>query len=388
MYGMGNFYYELKIFDKAKEFYILALDIAQLNNNVKNILYIYYDLGNLNLEFNIKSASNYFDQMLPMIKEYELERLKSLYYIGIGRVAYLKNNYVKALEHFTVAFRITERISKSSDIVKVKESIAIVKFFSGNMEDALDDLKNILKVLENLNDLNKILICKFKIAQINFILNSITNNYDKSIEEFIQLIELAENLSETEVLFQCYLTIGHSYRSKEQFDEAMHYFLKAESLIEKFYYNTRHLASLYQGEGTIFYYKRRFTKAIYLYEKALSYFEEMNDQRNASMIYYLLYNAHLLNRDIITSNYYKSKFENNLEYIPPLLLLGIRKQEKRISNIKKICLLLPFGFLGVFLLTQNIIVAVILCLGIITGLIVIWLYKLISGRKYNPKKIF
>jgi len=100
-----------------------------------------------------------------------------------------------------------------------------------------------------------------------------------------------------------------------------------------------------------------------------------------------LSNVHLLNRDRITSNYYKYKFENNLEDIPPLLLLGIKKQEKRISNIKKICLLLLFGFLGIFLLTQNIIVAVILCLGIITGLVVIWLYKLISGRKYKSKVV-
>ena len=173
--------------------------------------------------------------------------------------------------------------------------------------------------------------------------------------------------------------LTHSIDSRE--------WIHTYEIMDNFYYKKKELASLYHGIGTVFYYQKNYDATISLYEKALSIFEEINDKNSLSMCYYLLSNVYLLNRNFIASKFYKKQTENNLENIPPLLVLAIKKQEQKISIIKKFIILFLALCFGILILTQNILFTGLFVLGVFILIGFIWIFKHLSSKKYDLNKM-
>ena len=112
-------------------------------------------------------------------------------------------------------------------------------FFEGYIKEAKIIIGESLNLLDQLNDVRLKLKFKSSIRIIEFLINSYYGNYEEIINQFASISEETELLGEFELLFRCYMIIGHAYRSKEEFAKSMYSFTQATNKTFCLFFNIR-----------------------------------------------------------------------------------------------------------------------------------------------------
>lgn len=383
---IGIFCNELDFSELASESLLEALKYAEIQNDIKFATQCNFEIGNIHLKNgDLENALIMYNKMISPVKSFDLINLLGCYHFGRGEIYLKENNYEMCYENLNKALEIYKDVYSTKNILKVNIWIGFAKLFEGHIKEAKILIGESLNLLDQLNDVRLKLKSRFNIRINEFLINSYYGNYEETINHFVSISEEAELLREFELLFRCYVIIGHAHRSKEEFAKSMYSFTQAESILNNFNYTEKHLADIFYGKGTVYYYQKSFANAIVNYEKALNIHEKHEETQKIIFFYFLLYNAHQLNRNYLDSEFYKAKFERNLEFIPPLLLREIRKQQQKLFFKSKVFnpILLIFFFIFIILLFFDLILALIFAVGFIVSFPFIWIFKRIKSRKYK-----
>lgn len=183
-------------------------------------------------------AEKYYQRILHDLPTDDLQR--SICYVGLGTVAYMKRDYMHSLEYHRQALELRKRLLKSDDcdLADSYNCLGIVYFDQKNYHDAIEHYENGLKILERNLDENhqKVIIGLSNIALIH----RTEENYIKALDFYKRIANIekqysSENSSE---LGQTYHNIGACFWCNGSYENAMKYYdlsleIKSKTLPDK-----------------------------------------------------------------------------------------------------------------------------------------------------------
>jgi tetratricopeptide (TPR) repeat protein len=268
----------LSKYDKAKEYYILDLEISLklLPKNDPNVGMSYNNIGKVYFhkgEYN--KAIEYYNKSLNILKislPYDHSDFARTYN-SIGLVYYDNGEYDKALEYFNKSLNI-QKVTLPNyhpDIARTYNNKGEVYFNKGEYEKALEYYNKSLNIRKiSLHDNHPHLASSFN--NIGLVYDN-KGEYEKAIEYYnrslnIRNVSLPENHPD---LALSYNNLGGVYFNKGDNDKALEYFNKSLN-IQKLSLPDNHPgpAGCYNNIGLVYYNKGDNDKALEYYLQSLN----------------------------------------------------------------------------------------------------------------------
>jgi len=138
MIDLGNMYWRLKQFNKAKQYYQMAADYAIKTKNDIELGNSYSGIGLIYLEQdNMEMAKKYLEQSLQLLANHPKESLRlGRVYNNLGGINLGQGNYNEAIINFKKTLEYTQRTNDVSAIIKVHSNIASAYAKLGNLDEA------------------------------------------------------------------------------------------------------------------------------------------------------------------------------------------------------------------------------------------------------------
>jgi tetratricopeptide (TPR) repeat protein len=121
---LGEGYWLLGEFDKAKEILEQGLDLAERCGMKFYLGWAHRILGEIALKTNLANAAAHFEKGIALLKEIKAENELALVYADYGRFHKQQGNIAKAREYLIKALEIFERLGTLMEPDKVKEELA------------------------------------------------------------------------------------------------------------------------------------------------------------------------------------------------------------------------------------------------------------------------
>ncbi len=274
---VGYCYLMLAFYDKADEYFTMALRIAQTRKDVEEIANNLNNLGQTAFgkgEYSV--AISYFDQTLKLDRERQIDEYISIDLNNIGKVYYSWGKYNQALNYYREALEIAVNIGKEnlqavrlSNIGQVYESMdsydTAINYFNkaleidqrlGNTGKVGIRLSNIglvylkqQKFDESRQKLSEALLIfdknknmASKIITLNHMgdLMLIQKRYEEALVLFAQSIHLSEKYGMKTQQMRSAKSISDIHRQQHDFENALNYYLKYNEIKDSVFNYEKH----------------------------------------------------------------------------------------------------------------------------------------------------
>lgn len=196
-YGnLANAYYEIKDYDKAVSFYLKALQIQDLVNDIHGINESNRKLAELySIKKEHRRSIEYYEKVIKNIKSVN-DSLKGNIYTKLGG-EYLKfRNYESASEYLIKGYNINFKSNNKSGLLMSLINLGDLNLQQDRLKMAEKQLLQAGKIAQNLNNKEE-LLRQYKLMKS---LDSIKKQFDKAFVWQRKFYELKDNMKETDNL--------------------------------------------------------------------------------------------------------------------------------------------------------------------------------------------
>jgi tetratricopeptide (TPR) repeat protein len=206
----------------------------------------------------------------------ELIRLKAIG--SLGNCYFMKSDFFKALECYTQALKIAEKLNHKKSIAAYSGNLGNVYSLQGNYPKALDYLSKALKINEELNDQGGVATTLLNIGSIYLYLE----DYEKSLQYDLKALKLSEKTDNNKVKETVLGNIGIIYRHQGKYEDAMKYNTMAFD-VAKADGNKSGMGSQLGSIGEIYTATKDYTNALKYHFKSLALAEEVGDKNEIAL---------------------------------------------------------------------------------------------------------
>lgn len=257
---------------KAKHLIAYARNMAYINPDTAIILCkeaLQLVTPVTSLEFsNVKAGTEVY--------AIELIRLKAIG--SLGNCYFMKSDFFKALECYTQALKIAEKLNHKKSIAAYSGNLGNVYSLQGNYPKALDYLSKALKINEELNDQGGVATTLLNIGSIYLYLE----DYEKSLQYDLKALKLSEKTDNNKVKETVLGNIGIIYRHQGKYEDAMKYNTMAFD-VAKADGNKSGMGSQLGSIGEIYTATKDYTNALKYHFKSLALAEEVGDKNEIAL---------------------------------------------------------------------------------------------------------
>ncbi len=128
-YNLGELYYEIKNYKRAKSFYEKSIRLAD-NLNTLFLSKLYSSMGHIyRLEGNLKKGHKYYKMAFRISKILDAKSQLAVDYKNLGKVYFLKKQYDRSLYHYIASYKLSEpgKIDFRSDLYNHFAELYIAK---------------------------------------------------------------------------------------------------------------------------------------------------------------------------------------------------------------------------------------------------------------------
>lgn len=224
--SLGNFFSKTANYDKAEQFYLLALNKLTINEAGDILLVIYNNLGFVyNKTGKQAKATEYYKKSIEICRKYFFSTIPKSAHIhySLGMMNYLQGDYDEALSEYTKALELNLNlpILDNRDIAEDYKKIADVYLAQQNYLKALEMFEKSLKLLEKRLPTNhpSLAACYSGISQVYYALGQ----DDKANEYLNKTLEVQfRSLPSNHIDFATsYSILGSIYRRHNKLKEAL-----------------------------------------------------------------------------------------------------------------------------------------------------------------------
>ncbi len=206
----------------------------------------------------------------------ELIRLKAIG--SLGNCYFMKSDFFKALECYTQALKIAEKLNHKKSIAAYSGNLGNVYSLQGNYPKALDYLSKALKINEELNDQGGVATTLLNIGSIYLYLE----DYEKSLQYDLKALKLSEKTDNNKIKETVLGNIGIIYRHQGKYEDAMKYNTMAFD-VAKADGNKSGMGSQLGSIGEIYTATKDYTNALKYHFKSLALAEEVGDKNEIAL---------------------------------------------------------------------------------------------------------
>ena len=241
-------------------------DSIEVNIQIKNIDSLYD-----NEDF--AQASNLLDKVIPFAEKLGVTEQLSRLYRAKGDIYRSTDNYIKALETFSISLEFYKKSNDSKGIANIRNRMGAVYRLQGKYPSALEHYYEALKLHQSIN--NK--------SGISGTLNNIgivylyQKDYDKALEYYFKSLKIGEELNDETSIGISYINIGEAYKKKKDFNKAIDYYLKS-LMISKKLKDIDAIGVNYNEIGSIYTEQNNLQQAKAFLDQALNAFTELGSK--------------------------------------------------------------------------------------------------------------
>ena len=283
---------------------------------------------------NPKLLLQYANQALQLSTKIKYKLAEGNAYLNIGNANIISGNYPVALQCFSNAQTIFEKVLESNpdnakeinnSLARAYGSIGIVFSEQSSYAKALKYELKALKIYETNHNLEK---CARLYNNIGIVYKS-QDEYFKSLNYFVKCLKIQEKIGDETVGITT-TNIGNIYLNQKNFSKAFDYYTKAQQLFEK-YPNPRGLGELYNNFGLYYKARNMQSEALQTFDKAITVFNSIEDKFGVSDTYFYIgeiyFEQNKLDESLVATN--KSlALAKELDVIEQ-----VQNAEKRLSEI-------------------------------------------------------
>jgi serine phosphatase RsbU (regulator of sigma subunit) len=215
-----------------------------------------------------------FDLLKKFSKETNKDSLFFLY--DKISTAYANVNVDKAIEFQKKSLELGKLKNTGANLAYSYNSLGNLYMYKGNLNEAIINLTEGLKILEENNELSKAGLTYGNIGNVYLKLKM----YDKALEYYNKGLEIKKKLKEKNITANLY-SISNVYRTQGKYKEAVQYLNDALSSID--YSNpksTKYISSIYTSLGVCYRGLNNYDKSLFFYNKVDSMLSQKDlDQR-------------------------------------------------------------------------------------------------------------
>lgn len=242
----------------------------------------------------VDSLSNLLESSTSEQEQVDLLNQLALEYV------YIKPD--KADNYSTKAKELATKISYAKGLIGCHKAFGATKMVYGKYSESVEEFKNALQIAQAEN-------LKVDEAKLLNNIGVITHRMGNSTEALTyhrQALKTRKEIGDQGEVIVSYNNIGLVHLETANYDSALNYFIKAESLKE--YYSQAQLATLYNNFGLVYHNKGDFPKALDYHLQSLKISEEIGHKWNMARSYSnvaLVYEVQESHTEAI-ENHYKS----------------------------------------------------------------------------------
>lgn len=227
----------------------------------------------------VLSAAVLFSQNDPYLDSLYIEAQKEN--ASFSTYSSLSNHYLYAdLDSAAHYLYLTQKsVQNQNDQIECYNLISTYHYFNYNLDSAIVYADMLLKMGESIDSTN------LTVRSLNklLILSSLTNNVDQFDRYKIKALALMPQLEDINTKTKIYSSIGSFLFRRNQYDDALVYYLKVDSLYIDDTPRGRGLAMAYENIGAI-YTNTYDTLALHYYDQAEDIYESIDDQEGLNNI--------------------------------------------------------------------------------------------------------
>ncbi len=220
--SIGKNYFMSGKFDKAMEYYNMALEHTEkINNSYKRDMIkarIYGDIGIANdYSGNFEKALEYYNMQLEISERRNLKIEKNTVLGNIGVIYHLTGNLNKAKDYYEMKLKLTEELGLRLDLAQVLNNMGFLFKDLKNYKKALTYHKRSYSLSQDLSDFNTMANAAINIGHV-FKLQDL---FEKSEQQYILGIDIAEKYELKAILSEAMIELGDLYFKNGKKDESL-----------------------------------------------------------------------------------------------------------------------------------------------------------------------
>ena len=241
-----------------------------------NEQYLSSFLNNIGLIYDARgeydSALEYYTQALDILEKLGDLKKKASVLNNIGLIYDYRGEYDSALEYYTQALDIDEKLENLNGKATRLNNVGLIYKNRGEYDSALEYYTQALDIDEKLGNLNG------KATRLNNIGLIYYNRgeYDSALEYYTQALDIDEKLGDLKGKATDLNNIGSIYDERGEYDKALEYYTKALDILEKLG-DLKRKASVLNNIGSIYDDRGEYDSALEYYTQALDIDEKLEN---------------------------------------------------------------------------------------------------------------
>lgn len=213
----GVSYFVKSDFQKALEYYIKALEIAEKVGDKPNMISLYSNIGLIYSKLNsFTDALNYMLKASDIIGIDDKSKRNASVLLNIGAVYDKIDSIDLALKYYNKAYEINKNLNDEAGVAKCSNNIAYILYRKGEYNLSLPHFLRAEKILEKSNDLYTLSTVYINIARVYSQLNI---NY-KALHYFDKAMNAAVKSQSIEMEMEVYNDLFQFYEKNKNFEKA------------------------------------------------------------------------------------------------------------------------------------------------------------------------
>lgn len=274
---VGYCYNELAMYDKAQEYYLMALKIARHRGDTEEMGANLNNLGQACFaQGDYSKAIRYFDSTLQLDRQRRIDEYISIDLNNIGKVYFSWGNYDKALEyyfealekaestgnedmqairhsnigqaylaledfenadkHFNIALATDRRLGNTGKLGIRYSHIGMMNLKQGNYDTAQVYLEDAIRIFESQNMISSIVITLNNLGDLMLE----KKDFEKALDYYKRSLAISENAGMKANMLRSLRNIAETYRQSGDFRQSVDYLLRFTSLKDTIFNEEKH----------------------------------------------------------------------------------------------------------------------------------------------------
>lgn len=271
---IGVTYWQKSEYKPCNNFLRQSLELAKQFKDTKQITNALYNLANVHTtQGNYTQSRLFFDNVLKYLSDTDTVKIAKTYN-AIGNIYLMQNDNHTALDYYTKAINLLEKVKSPRDYSLSLNNIGIIYYNQENYEKALQFYHKCLEIKESVNDYLGIAQSYNNLAMIY----DIMKEKSKSRSYYLKALEIFKKIDNKSSIGGVLINMAELELNSNNYDLALKYYNESieihQNLIEK-----RGLIYAYGGIGLIYWKKGNHVAAIESIKTAIQYGIKLDAKR-------------------------------------------------------------------------------------------------------------
>ncbi len=223
-------------------------------------------------------------------------------YGKIGNVYEDLSNFSKALEYYSISYKIYKKRNDSIGIARALNQTGNIHYRWGNLKESLELYARALNIQKEKNDKQGMSSTMNNIGNIYYS----WKNFDKALQNYLEVLDIKKQLGDSTELANNLINTGSVYLEKEDFQLALQYYQKALMLTQKA--NDKNMtANCLLNMGVLSFVQGKYNEASSYYNNAYRLLVELDNKLSLATVYRNMAETEIKKTNINKAEFYLQK---------------------------------------------------------------------------------